>query len=176
MSFIRNILARAGAAVVVASAAACHDAALVTSPAADRLTDPAAVSNGATRTTTEFDFYQNADFFLACLGEMTHWEGPVRTEWTVITTPTGSVMNKIYNNPGPTFYMERPNGVRYYARTGNQSRITWFLGPVEVVAGAEPTILESASGERLVLSIAWQFVMSPNGDTIIDWQFVGVCP
>ncbi len=129
-----------------------------------------------TRNHFEVPFYQDADFYLTCLDEVVHYEGPGVMTADILETPSGVTVARLVFEIDPSFFVERPNGVRYYAEIPpTRPRVTQITGPASVVIVTEVAHFISADGERLVLSYHSQVVFKPNGEPAVE-KFTGACP
>jgi hypothetical protein len=166
MRFVRAI-----PALAVLLLAACDREAT-----APRMTHPVMSAQGATQEHSEFSFYVSNDFYLACLDEVTHWEGPVTGSVDITTTPSGNVIARVKAHVDPTFFVERPNGVRYYpVGPAQATHLTELVGPVYRFSVTEPSIFESLAGERIVFTYHFQVVIDKNGNAVVE-KGTGVCP
>jgi hypothetical protein len=162
------------APLALALLAGCSDAP-VTGPS--RAPASAVKSVGATQQHLEFDVYDEFDIQLSCMdGEPTHWEGPVHVTIDRVTTASGVVNTSFALVFGPTYFVERENGVRYYPVAGFPVHEHHTDGPLTLIAGTAAGVFKSAAGETLPLGYHVQVVYDPNGNTVVDWKFTGVCP
>jgi hypothetical protein len=145
-------------------------------PTAPRDAAPQLAAAGATHTQFEVSGYQSADFYLSCLDEVTHWEGPYHFVFDVTTTPSGNTITRLHAPYDPSFFVQRANGVRYYPRVPpSGGTLIQIKGPVTVIANTEVDLFESAAGDRLVLGLHYQLVVDREGNVVIE-KFTGACP
>ncbi|MFL5612469.1 MAG: hypothetical protein ACJ796_02275 [Gemmatimonadaceae bacterium] len=148
-------------------------------PSATRTLRPNAASNTstpATRTHTEFTVHVNADIYLTCINEVTHWEGTGHVTVDVVTTPTGITSTRIQGNSDEsTFTVTRADGTRYYMIGSGSTQRHDFDGPVSIVTIAEPKVFRSASGDILVTNYALVIVFDDQGAPVTV-HAVGACP
>ena len=153
----------------------CGDASSLTAPTG--LT-PATVSlsQGAARTHVEFDAFDSNDFVLSCMnGESTHWEGWVHVTIDGVVTPSGLTQERIHVSFSPDYFVERANGVRYYAVGPFPVNEHHLFGPVTVIAGTAAGAWKSADGDVLVLGFHAQFVYDKDGNPVLE-KWSGACP
>lgn len=135
-----------------------------------------AAAQGVTRTHSEFDGSLNADFYLSCIDEITHWEGSFHVTVDVVSTPSGNTSTTIKGTSNvETFFLERENGVRYYMIGHGSTQRHDFVGPVRIVSVSEPKVFRSADGETLVTNYHLQVMFDDDG-TPVSVKAVGACP
>ena len=137
---------------------------------------PSRFASAATRTHSEFSGSLNADIFLSCIGEVTHWEGSFTISVDVVQTPTGIVSTRIKGvSDVSTFSVTRADGTRYYMIGQGSTQMHDFEGPVSIVTISEPKVFKSASGDVLVTNYAFVIVFDKNG-VPVTVHAVGACP
>ena len=147
-------------------------------PLSARMTPAAlrAMAQAATRTHSEFDGHLNADFYLSCIDEVTHWEGSFHATVDVITTPSGNTSIRVQGTSDVAkFFVERENGVRYYMIGHGSTQRHEFIGPVHVLSISEPKVFRSADGETLVTNYHLQITFDESG-TPVSVKATGACP
>jgi hypothetical protein len=136
----------------------------------------AADGGGATRTHSEFDGRLNAEFYLSCIDEITHWEGSFHVTVDVTSTPSGNTSIRVQGTSDrTTFFVERSNGVRYYMIGQGSTQRHEFIGPVHVLSIVEPKVFRSADGETLVTNYHLQVIFDENGNAV-RVTANGACP
>jgi hypothetical protein len=135
-----------------------------------------AVAESATRTHSEFDGHLNADFYLSCIDEVTHWEGSFHVAVDVISTPSGNTSITVKGTSDlETFFLERQSGARYYMIGHGSTQRHEFIGPVHVLSISEPKVFRSADGETLVTNYHLQVMFDESG-AVVSVKATGACP
>jgi hypothetical protein len=162
-------------AALIVVTLACSDSTVV-APTPKAATAPS-MSNAASREHLEFDVFNDYDIQLSCMnGESTHWEGTVHVAIDITTTPSGVVNTSFALSFAPTFFVERENGVRYYAVAGFPLHEHHTDGPLTLIAGTAAGVFKSDDGDTLPLGFHVQVVYDRDANAIVDWKFTGVCP
>ena len=138
------------------------------------VTSIAAARASSTREVVEFDQHVSADFFLTCINEMTHWEGPVHVTASTTTTPGGPVISKFRGDVSSEFFIERADGTRYHANSSAGQMATIVEGPASVISVTSHGAFKSSSGDVLPTTVHMQVVV--RGDDVIVENFVGAGP
>jgi hypothetical protein len=155
--------------------AACVDGPAALNPALVP-TEAVSAAKGATRTHSEFDGQLNADFYLSCIDEVTHWEGSFHVTVDITRSPSGNTSIRVQGtSDASTFFVERANGVRYYMIGHGSTQRHEFIGPVHVLSIVEPKVFRSADGETLVTNYHLQVIFDEDG-TPVRVTANGACP
>jgi hypothetical protein len=136
----------------------------------------AAVASVATRSHSEFDISREADFYLSCIDEMTHWVISGHVSIDVVLTPTGTTSIRVQGNSNEAaFYLVRANGVRYDMIGQGSTQEHDFAGPVSFLNIAEPKVFRAADGDVLVTNYHLLITFDANGDPV-SVIANGACP
>ena len=160
---------RAYAAAVLLAAtvmlSACSDD---SSPLSPRLLSGVSAANGATRDHLEFDDYNDFDLVVSCVNGTTHWQGTIHVVIDVVTNISVTF--------DPSYFVQTPNGTRYHPSAGFSVKEHHLDGPVTLIAGTASGVFKSADGDTLPLGFHVQVLYDRDGNAVVDWKFIGVCP
>lgn len=171
---LASFTTRSLVAVFLVGASACSEGPAALTGLQPPQSSLAAVQ-GATRTHTEFSGSDNLEIYFSCVDEVVKYVVTYTASLDIITSASGVQNIRLTGRLDPGSYVERANGVRYYAFGHAQSRNHELVGPVHVLGGALPQLFRSADGEVLVSNFAYQIVFDGNGDPVVT-QFTGACP